>query len=40
MTKPSVVFDPFSDEYYNDPYDIYLRMQDEAPVYYLSLIHI
>ncbi|BBZ68149.1 cytochrome P450 [Mycolicibacterium insubricum] len=34
MTKPSVVFDPFSDEYYNDPYDIYLRMQDEAPVYY------
>ena len=34
MTKPSVVFDPFSDEYYNDPYDIYLRMQDESPVYY------
>ncbi|BBZ03457.1 cytochrome P450 [Mycolicibacterium chitae] len=34
MTKPQVVFDPFSDEYYNDPYDIYLRMQDEAPVYY------
>ncbi|CAJ1581226.1 cytochrome P450 [[Mycobacterium] wendilense] len=34
MTKPQVVFDPFSDEYFNDPYDIYLRMQDEAPVYY------
>ncbi|WP_099021076.1 cytochrome P450 [Mycolicibacterium palauense] len=34
MTKPRVVFDPFSDEYFNDPYDIYLRMQDEAPVYY------
>jgi cytochrome P450 len=34
VTKPQVVFDPFSDEYFNDPYDIYLRMQDEAPVYY------
>jgi len=34
MTKPQVIFDPFSDEYYNDPYDIYLRMQDEAPVYH------
>lgn len=34
MTKPQVVFDPFSDEYFNDPYEIYLRMQDEAPVYY------
>ena len=29
-----VVFDPFSDEYFNDPYDIYLRMQEESPVYY------
>lgn len=36
MTKPQVVFDPFSDEYFNDPYEIYLRMQDEAPVYYNS----
>lgn len=34
MTKPQVIFDPFSDEYFDDPYDIYLRMQDEAPVYY------
>jgi cytochrome P450 len=34
VTKPKVVFDPFSDEYFNDPYDIYLRMQDETPVYY------
>ncbi len=34
MTKPELVFDPFSDEYFNYPYDIYLRMQDEAPVYY------
>ena len=31
---PRVTFDPFSDEYFNDPYEIYLRMQDEAPVYY------
>ncbi|MBI3217215.1 MAG: cytochrome P450 [Mycobacterium sp.] len=34
MTKPQVVFDPFSDEYFNDPYDTYLRMQEDAPVYY------
>jgi len=34
MTKPQVVFDPFSEEYFNDPYDTYLRMQDESPVYY------
>ena len=34
MTKPQVTFDPFSDEYFNDPYEIYLRMQDDAPVYY------
>jgi len=34
MTKPQVVFDPFSDAYFNDPYEIYLRMQDDAPVYY------
>ena len=31
---PRVSFDPFSDEYFNDPYEIYLRMQDDAPVYY------
>ena len=34
MTTPQVIFDPFSEEYYNDPYAVYLRMQDEAPVYY------
>jgi cytochrome P450 len=34
MTKPRVVFDPFSDGYFDDPYEIYLRMQDDAPVYY------
>lgn len=34
MTSSQVVFDPFSADYFNDPYEIYLRMQDEAPVYY------
>jgi hypothetical protein len=27
-------FDPFSDEYFHDPYDLYRRMRDEAPVYF------
>ena len=27
-------FDPFSREYFDDPYDLYRRMRDEAPVYY------
>jgi len=27
-------FDPFSDEYFDDPYDLYRRMRDEAPVSY------
>ena len=26
------VFDPFSDEFFNDPYDLYRRMRDDAPV--------
>jgi len=29
-----VEFDPFSDEFFNDPYDLYRRMRDEAPVYF------
>jgi len=29
-----VEFDPFSDAYFNDPYDLYRRMRDEAPVYH------
>ncbi len=29
---PPAVFDPFSDEYFDDPYDLYRRMRDEAPV--------
>ncbi|MGB3894542.1 cytochrome P450 [Mycolicibacter sinensis] len=34
MTKPKLVFDPFSEEYFNDPFDIYRRMRAEAPLYY------
>ncbi len=30
----AVEFDPFSDEFFNDPYDLYRRMRDEAPVYH------
>ena len=29
-----VEFDPFSDEYFNDPSETYRRLRDEAPVYY------
>jgi cytochrome P450 len=34
MTKPKVLFDPFSEEFFNDPFDLYRRMREEAPVYY------
>jgi len=34
VTKPKVVFDPFSEEFFNSPYETYRRMQEEAPVYY------
>ena len=27
-------FDPFSDEYFNGPYDLYRRMRDEVPVFF------
>jgi cytochrome P450 len=33
MSEP-VVFDPFSDEFFNDPTDTYRRLRDEAPVYF------
>ena len=29
-----VVFDPFSDDYFDAPFETYRRMRDEAPVYY------
>ena len=34
MTSATVEFDPFSEEYFNDPSDVYRRLRDEAPVYY------
>ena len=34
MTATQLVFDPFSEEFFTDPYPIYRRMRDEAPVYY------
>lgn len=34
MTKPQVIFDPFSVEFFNDPFDMYRRMREDAPLYY------
>ncbi len=34
MTASKVVFDPFSEEFFNGPWEIYRRLRDEAPVYY------
>ena len=34
MTKPKLVFNPVSQDYFENPYEIYKRMRDEAPVYY------
>jgi cytochrome P450 len=34
MTKPKVVFDPFSEEFFNTPFDMYRRMREDAPLYY------
>jgi cytochrome P450 len=34
MTKPKLVFNPVSKEYFDNPYEIYRRMRDEAPIYY------
>ena len=34
MTTTKVEFDPFSDEYFDDPTEIYRRLRDEAPVYF------
>jgi cytochrome P450 len=33
-TTDAVEFDPFSDEYFNDPQHVYARLRDEAPVYF------
>lgn len=34
MTATTVVFDPFSEDFFKGPYEIYRRLRDEAPVYY------
>jgi cytochrome P450 len=34
MTKPKLVFSPVSQDYFDNPYEIYQRMRDEAPLYY------
>lgn len=34
MTKAQVIFDPFSEEFFNNPFDMYRRMRQEAPLYY------
>jgi cytochrome P450 len=34
MTLSTLVFDPFSEEFFNGPYETYRRMREEAPVYY------
>ena len=34
MTKPKLVFNPYSQDYFDNPYEIYKRMRDEAPIYY------
>jgi cytochrome P450 len=33
-TSEPVEFDPFSDDFFNAPWETYRRMRDEAPVYY------
>lgn len=34
MTTSQLVFDPFSADFFNGPYETYRRMREEAPVYY------
>ncbi|MDV3127821.1 cytochrome P450 [Mycobacterium sp. 21AC1] len=34
MTKPKVIFDPFSEDYFDNPFDIYRQMRVDAPLYY------
>jgi cytochrome P450 len=34
MTKSKLVFNPVSQDYFDNPYEIYQRMRDEAPIYY------
>ncbi len=34
MATAQLVFDPFSEQFFTDPYPTYRRMREEAPVYY------
>jgi cytochrome P450 len=34
MTTATLVFDPFSEDFFNGPYETYRRMREEAPVYH------
>lgn len=34
MTVAELEFDPFSEDFFNGPYETYRRMREEAPVYY------
>ena len=34
MTNARLTFDPFSQEFYDDPVEIYRRVREDAPVYY------
>ena len=34
VTTSTLVFDPFSEEFFNDPFEIYRRMREDAPLYY------
>jgi cytochrome P450 len=34
LSEAPLEFDPFSDEYFNGPYDLYRRLRDDAPVYF------
>ncbi len=34
MTKPRLVFSPVSQEFFDDPYAVYRRMREEAPLYF------
>lgn len=36
MTTPQMIFDPFSEQYFENPFDIYRQMRDDAPLYYDS----
>lgn len=34
MTTSELIFDPFSEEFFTSPWEIYERLREEAPVYY------